>query len=90
MEAVLIAVRRELDKAERAVSLERFGDYARAQSRSGRRDRARPRRASERARARRLPRAARALAAELRSGLRPALEAELLRPAATRPGRARR
>src|SRR4029077_172178 len=28
MEAVLIAVRRELDKAERAVSLERFGDYA--------------------------------------------------------------
>ncbi len=28
MEAVLIAVRRELDKAERAVSLERFGEYA--------------------------------------------------------------
>jgi hypothetical protein len=30
------------------------------------------------------PRAARALAAELRSGLQPALEAELRRPAATR------
>ena len=28
MEAVLIAVRRELDKAERAVSLDRFGEYA--------------------------------------------------------------
>ena len=28
MEAVLIAVRRELDKADRAVSLERFGEYA--------------------------------------------------------------
>jgi hypothetical protein len=28
MEAVLIAVRRELDKAERTVSLDRFGDYA--------------------------------------------------------------
>ena len=35
------------------------------------------------------PSAARALAAELRSGLRPALEAELLRPAATRPTSAR-
>ena len=35
------------------------------------------------------PSAARALANELRSGLRPALEAELLRPAATQPASAR-
>jgi len=34
------------------------------------------------------PSAARALAAELRSSLRPALEAELLRPAATQPASA--
>jgi hypothetical protein len=33
------------------------------------------------------PRAARALAAELRGALQPALEAELLRPDATRPAR---
>jgi hypothetical protein len=35
------------------------------------------------------PREAQELAGELRSGLRPAIEAELLRPAATRPESAR-